>query len=220
MILDSLLRTAAPRMLGAGTLKAFMAAFNHLLGQHPNAATRLAAHAGGLVRIGVDAGKLPAMLPRPEVWAVISPEGRLQTAQAGAADVELLLKPSLAAGQALATEGVGGLASHLRVEGDVLLAGLLGELIQELRWDYEDDLARVVGDPAARRVGDALRSGSETAGQWFGRVREQASSVAREATSGDGAATVARKAFQSAKTSLEQLDSRLSEIEKKIKSKN
>ncbi len=216
-MLGFLFRSSAPRLLGAGTLKAFMAAFNHLLSQHPNAATRLSAHAGRRLRIGVDADKLPSLLPRPELWATISADGMLQSAEAGEADVELLLKPSLAAGQALASQGVGGLSSHLRVEGDVLLAGLLGELIQELRWDFEDDLARVVGDPAAQRVGDAMRSGSEKAGHLFSRAREQAASVAREATSGEGAGTVARQAFSSAKKSLGQLDQRLADLEKKIK---
>lgn len=218
-MIGALLRVAAPKLLGAGTLKAFMAAFNHLLSQHPNAGSRLAAHAGRKIRIGVDTNGLPAFLPRPQLWASISAAGQLVPSDVGDADVELLLKPSLAAGQALASVGVAGLSSHLRVEGDVLLAGLIGELIQELRWDYEDDLARVVGDPAARRVGEALKTGQDTAGQVVQRVRAQAESVAREATSGDGAATVANKALNATKSSLSSLEARLGSLERKFRSR-
>jgi len=219
-MLGALLKVAGPKLIGAGSLKAFMGAFNHLLGQHPNAATRLAAHVGKRVRLGVDGSELPRFVPRPEVWAIITDAGRLDAADEGEADVQLLLKPSIAAGQAFATEGVGGLASHLRVEGDVLLAGLLGELIQELRWDYEDDLASVVGDPAARRVSDTIKTGADKASHIASRVREQASSVAREATSHEDASTVAGQVFRSAKSGLSQLDDRLSAIEKKISNRN
>jgi len=219
-MLGALLKLAGPKIIGAGSLKAFMAAFNHLLGQHPNAASRLAAHAGKRVRLGVDGSDLPRFMPRPEIWAMISDSGRLESAAEGEAEVQLLLKPSVAAGQALASEGVGGLASHLRVEGDVLLAGLLGELIQELRWDYEDDLASVVGDPAARRVSGAIKTGTDRATHLASRVREQASSVAREASSRDDAATVAGQVFRSAKDGLSQLDSRLAAIEKKLSNRN
>ena len=101
-----------------------------------------------------------------------------------------------------------------------LLAGLLGELIQELRWDYEDDLASVVGDPAARRVTDALKTGADKATHLASRVKEQASSVAREATSREDASTVTGQIFQSAKDGLSQLDDRLTAIEKKISKRN
>lgn len=215
-MIGALLKVAGPRLLGASTLKAFMAAFNHLLTQHPNAGERLAAHAGRRVRIGVDATGLPSILPRAQLWAEITEAGTLRPVTQEQADVELLLKPSLAAGQDFAAGGVGGLSSHLRVEGDVLLAGLLGELLQELRWDYEDDLARVVGDPAARRVGEALKTGQKTASHLAGRVREQAAAVAREATSRDKASTVAGQAFQSAKSTLGILDDRLAALEKKL----
>jgi len=89
-----------------------------------------------------------------------------------------------------------------------------------LRWDYEDDLASVVGDPAARRVSDTMKAGADKASHIASRVREQASSVAREATSRDDASTVAGQVFRSAKSGLSQLDDRLSAIEKKLNKRN
>ena len=52
----------------------------------------------------------------------------------------------------------------VRIVGDVQLAAEINWLVDHVRWDVEDDLARVIGDvPAhtiatgARRVVDALR---------------------------------------------------------------
>jgi ubiquinone biosynthesis protein UbiJ len=52
----------------------------------------------------------------------------------------------------------------IRIEGDVQLAAEVNWLIDHVRWDPEEDLARLIGDaPAhtltqtARRVVDALR---------------------------------------------------------------
>ncbi len=48
---------------------------------------------------------------------------------------------------------------QLRVEGDAAFATDVNWLIENLRWDVEDDLARLVGDAPAReiaRFGNAL----------------------------------------------------------------
>lgn len=62
----------------------------------------------------------------------------------------------------------------IRIEGDVQLAAEVNWLVDHVRWDVEEDLARLVGDvPAraigqvARRFGDALRE--------FGRPRSRPS---------------------------------------------
>ncbi|MDX3906876.1 MAG: SCP2 sterol-binding domain-containing protein [Pigmentiphaga sp.] len=44
----------------------------------------------------------------------------------------------------------------VRIEGDAALAHVAGDLARDLRWDVEEDLARIVGDiPAARLVATA-----------------------------------------------------------------
>jgi ubiquinone biosynthesis protein UbiJ len=52
----------------------------------------------------------------------------------------------------------------VRIEGDVQLAAEVNWLVDHVRWDIEEDLARILGDApahalgqAARRVVDALR---------------------------------------------------------------
>ncbi len=206
-----------PALASAGGLRALTAALNHLIVQHPNAAGRLAAHAGRRVRMGVDTGSMGSMMAAPELWLLIDPAGHLVPATQGEADVQMLLKPSLAAAQALASQGVRGMSPHLRVEGDVLLAGLLGELVTELAWDYEDDLSRVVGDQAAARVGEALRGGERRLREFADRTRDQARNVFDEAMSRDNAAAVGRSAFQSLRSRIGQLSERVADLEQRVR---
>ena len=58
----------------------------------------------------------------------------------------------------------GAKATAIQIEGDVQLAADVNWLVDHVRWDVEDDLARIVGDaPAhalgavARRMGQVLR---------------------------------------------------------------
>lgn len=45
----------------------------------------------------------------------------------------------------------------VRIEGDVQLAAELNWLVDHVRWDLEEDLARLVGDVPARAIGDVVR---------------------------------------------------------------
>jgi ubiquinone biosynthesis protein UbiJ len=56
----------------------------------------------------------------------------------------------------------------LHVQGDAALAQVVSDLARDLRWDVEDELARVVGDLAASRLlglGRGMAEGMQTAGQ-------------------------------------------------------
>jgi ubiquinone biosynthesis protein UbiJ len=64
----------------------------------------------------------------------------------------------------LARAALGGGKPAVRIEGDVQLAAEVNWLVDHLRWDVEDDLARLIGGvPAhtlaagARRVAETLR---------------------------------------------------------------
>lgn len=215
-MIGTLLRMAAPAFVNAGALRGVTAALNHLLGQHPNAATRLAAHAGRQIRMGLDGKPLGGLAPSPELWLGVTEAGFLESIPQGQADVEMLIKPTLAAGQALASQGVRGLSAHMRVEGDVLLAGLLGEIIDELAWDYEDDLSRVVGDRNAQRVSDALRSGQQTARDLGARAREQVRGVSEEAGVRGKLAAVTRPVHSALREQVDALGNRVADIEKRL----
>lgn len=148
----------ATRLHGRG-LRALIAALEHLLRQQSWARDRLRMHAGSVVRVGV-VMKLPAALPPPDVWLSINADGCFQLADPGTTPrATLLLQPSADALSDFSRSGVEGLARHLRVEGDVMLAATLGELARHLRWDAEEDLSRVVGDVVAHRAFESVRSG-------------------------------------------------------------
>jgi ubiquinone biosynthesis protein UbiJ len=49
---------------------------------------------------------------------------------------------------------------YVRIEGDADFAAAIGYLAENLRWEPEEDLARVIGDAAAYRIGGVVRAGA------------------------------------------------------------
>jgi ubiquinone biosynthesis accessory factor UbiJ len=158
--------------IGQGTAKALLAVFNHILSQHQWARDKLGMHVGRSILVGLETENLPKLpfLPPPEIRALISAEGLLRevpvlpsglaSGQAAAhptalekPSVEMRIKPSFEAMSTFGKEGPQGLLRHMKIEGDVLLAAALGEIASQARWDFEDDLSKVVGDIPARRIG-------------------------------------------------------------------
>lgn len=124
---------------------------NHVVAAEPQATARLRPHAGRCIRLHLDGW--PALLPAPPVAAfVVTAAGLLewQEAPGAAADLEIrvdMSNPARAALQALA-----GQRPRTEVSGDAAFAGDVNWLIDNLRWDLEDDLARVVGAAPAREI--------------------------------------------------------------------
>lgn len=146
--------------LGQGAQRLVLGALNHVLGQHAWARDKLTQFAGRSVRIGLQTDKLPRLpfLPAPHIDARIGGQGLLEALPPSEQvienpSVEMLLKPGLQALGDFSRNGPQGLLRHMKIEGDVLLAAALGEIASQARWDFEDDLSRVVGDVAARRTG-------------------------------------------------------------------
>ena len=127
---------------------------NHVLQQEPEAQQRLVRQRGRV---------LAARWRGTTVRLRITPAGLLEQAEAAAsADLTLTLVGDAAG--SLARTLLRGERPAVRIEGDVLLAAEVNWLADNLRWDIEDDLARIVGDVpahaiavAARRVAEALR---------------------------------------------------------------
>ncbi len=46
---------------------------------------------------------------------------------------------------------------HINIEGDTHLAAELAKVFANMRWDYEDDLSKVVGDIPANKIGEFSR---------------------------------------------------------------
>jgi len=56
----------------------------------------------------------------------------------------------------------------IRIEGDVQLAAEINWLVDHVRWDVEEDLARVVGDAPAHTVAQFASRGAQALRQFVG----------------------------------------------------
>jgi ubiquinone biosynthesis protein UbiJ len=122
-------------------------AANHVLRAAPVALDRLRRHAGRTVSFALGPVQLAF---------TVQTTGELEPAVAGAArDLEVrvspFLLPRLAAGEEAAFRDID-------MVGDMELAQEISFLLRHLRWDAEEDLARVVGDIAAHRIAGAARA--------------------------------------------------------------
>jgi ubiquinone biosynthesis protein UbiJ len=133
----------------------FAAAVNHLLAREPWARERIKPYAGKRVKL--------AGTP-VSIALVVQPDGLFAAtteAEAGAFDVTISVP--LDAVPAFLQGGQAAVMKHVRIEGDAEFAQTLAKLAEHLRWDPEEDLARVIGDAPAHRVGLIARAVQEQA---------------------------------------------------------
>lgn len=127
---------------------------NHVLAQSPAARTRLAAHAGAVLRI--DAAPFAFNLRVAADGSVArepdGPPGDL-VVRIAPASLPLFLSDADAA------------RKSVRIEGDAGLAASVDAVLREARWDIEEDLSRVIGDVAAHHVGRTARALANWAAQ-------------------------------------------------------
>jgi ubiquinone biosynthesis protein UbiJ len=136
---------------------------NHVLMAEPWAMAELARHAGKVILLKLPVGNL---------YFELTPKGSL----ASLADFDtpsLELDVSAEVMSAL-TGGSGGLREQamksVKITGDADLAQLLGRLAGQIRWEYEEDLARLIGDAPANF---AVRQGKK----WISAGRSAASDL-------------------------------------------
>jgi ubiquinone biosynthesis accessory factor UbiJ len=135
---------------------------NHVLASETVATARLKPHAGRSICLQFRGW--PALLPRmPDLIYRITPAGLLEwQAQAldGAADLTLEIEASNPAMEVV--RRLTGQAPKIQITGDSALAADVSWVTDNLRWDVEDDVARLLGQGPARelaRVGAAMASG-------------------------------------------------------------
>jgi len=120
---------------------------NHVLMQEPAAMDRLARHKGRVVLFQWQAFSM---------CFLVTPAGLLDLAAPSAApDLSLTLADAYAADMAQAV--LRGDKPAVRIEGDVQLAAEVNWLADHVRWDIEEDLARVIGDVPAHTLGQIVR---------------------------------------------------------------
>jgi ubiquinone biosynthesis protein UbiJ len=141
---------------------------NHVIAAEPVALERLRPHAGRTMQI--ELAGWPTLLPAAGPFAFrVSPAGLVEWLAEAASVLPDLRIAVDAANPALAlTRVVAGERPTVTVSGDAAFASDIDWLIDNLRWDLQDDLARFVGDAPARqlaRIGGwfaaALREGAK-----------------------------------------------------------
>ena len=127
---------------------------NHVIGSEAVATRRLLPHAGRSIHLRFEGW--PTLLPPPPPAGFrVTPAGLLEwcggeSVQTAKSDLTVSVdasNPALALAQALAGE-----RPKVEVSGDAAFAADLNWLVDNLRWDYEDDLARVVGAAPGREL--------------------------------------------------------------------
>jgi ubiquinone biosynthesis protein UbiJ len=161
---------AGEAVIGRATLLA-----NHVIGAEPAAMDRLRPHAGRTLR--VELGGWPSLLPPPPVLAfLVTPAGLLEWSGAEApATVDLHVAIDASNPLALAAGVALGRRPKVEIAGDAAFATDVNWLAENLRWDVQDDLERLVGPgPAfeiarvARIVAGGLRDALERLGVFAG----------------------------------------------------
>ncbi|HQR50560.1 MAG TPA: hypothetical protein PKW44_02845 [Methylophilaceae bacterium] len=119
-------------------------ALNHLLRQNSQAQEKLRVYAGKVVRIA---------LPPLQTTLIILEDGLFAPVLTDATvDAEIGLPPSAALRVLLDPASAASLAD---LQGDTELAAAVGKVLRELRWEYEEDLSRVIGDIPAHQLTQA-----------------------------------------------------------------
>jgi ubiquinone biosynthesis protein UbiJ len=126
---------------------------NHVLGAEPVATARLSPHAGATLQ--VEFAGWPSLLPSPPRVAYrITPAGLFEWLGDERLDSPALRIEADASNPARSlAEALTGTRPRVQVSGDATLAADVQWLMDNVRWDVEDDLASIVGPAAAHAIG-------------------------------------------------------------------
>ncbi|HEY8358437.1 MAG TPA: hypothetical protein VIL30_13350, partial [Ramlibacter sp.] len=144
-----------PAWMVEETQRRLVLMLNHVLQQEPEAQARLKRQSGRLVE---------AHWRQFAMRVQATPAGLLELAPSGLPP-DLTLTLTEESPWSLAQAALRGEKPPVRIAGDVQLAAEVQWLVDHVRWDLEEDLARVFGDAPAhtmgqfgRRIAEALRS--------------------------------------------------------------
>ena len=125
---------------------------NHILISEPAATRRLAVHSGRSIELSFDGW--PKLLPAlPSMSFRVTPAGLIEWCETDAsADPDLRVRIDASNPAQVVSQALLGERPKVDVSGDAAFASDLNWLFDNLRWDMQDDLARVVGQAPAREI--------------------------------------------------------------------
>ena len=147
-----------PQWLVHETQQRVVLFLNHVLMQEKAAMERLVRQKGRVARV---------QWRNFNMALLITPAGLFNLAPEGAAP-DLLLEIADSNPLALAQSALRGDKPAIRIEGDVQLAAEINWLVDHVRWDVEEDLARVIGDAPAHTLAQFAGRAAQTLRQFVG----------------------------------------------------
>lgn len=140
---------------------------NHVLMQEPQAMERLVRQTGRTALV---------QWRQFSMALVVTPAGLFNLAAEGARP-DLRLEVLDANPLALAQTALRGDKPAIRIEGDVQLAAEINWLVENVRWDVEEDLARVIGDVPAHTLANLALAAASAVRQFVGKAKGGAASA-------------------------------------------
>ena len=139
----------APEWLVSEMHQRLVLFLNHVLMQEKEARDRLVRQKGRIARV---------QWRQYSVALLVTPAGLFDLAPAEAAP-DLMLEVTETSPLSLAQTALRGDKPSIRIEGDVQFAAEINWLVDNVKWDVEEDLARLIGDvPAQDRKSTRLNS--------------------------------------------------------------
>jgi ubiquinone biosynthesis protein UbiJ len=180
----------------------FAAALNRLLQNEPWARERLLSFASETLELRVP--------PLPTLRFTIADDGRLGIALP-AAEPSLVITIGPGA-LAAAAKGEDHLLRSIDVAGNARLASEVMFLVRHLRWDFEEDLAKFVGDAAAHRLAGLARD----AAAWHADAAQRIAGSLMEYAVEERRVLVRRPALEDFSTALTVLRDGVERLEKRV----
>ena len=134
---------------------------NHVLMQEDEAQARLARQAGKVVHAQWRAFTMRLSPTRAGLLDLVPESGT---------PADLTLTVTETSPWQLAQSALKGDKPPVHIAGDVQFAAEINWLVDNVRWDLEEDLARIVGDAPAHAIGDATRRMVEVMRDFVGRA--------------------------------------------------
>ena len=131
---------------------------NHVLMQEKEAMDRLVRQRGRVARVQWRSYSMALL---------VTPAGLFNLAPEGAAP-DLQLHVTEASPLALASVALRGDKPAIRIEGDVQLAADINWLVDNVQWDVEEDMSRIIGDVPAHTLANLGRSIAGAVRQFVG----------------------------------------------------
>lgn len=184
-------------------LKTLLASLNHLLAQESWANGLLRKHSGKTVRFD---------LPITKITLLVGEDGYLQQPESEDVEPNVVLNIGPDVFTAYLSDGKEAASRHVKMTGDVDFAQAIAKLTSQLRWEYEEDLSKLVGDSMAHAI---VKAGKTAAAFGKTAVSDLTQSIV-EFLVHEKPTLVAHEAMSDFKASVKELRDDVERLEKRI----